>query len=147
MSLLNHKLQACTRAVQPRGVLRRVAVAPVCTLRHNEPAPVQQRLLSASIAAATSLVLLASFPLASSAARLDLPNKEVDDATSPFVQELLKRSNENRERYQKERLQDYYRRNFKEYFEFEGANAKVGKARGLSSETQQAIEKWLEENK
>ncbi|PNW86429.1 hypothetical protein CHLRE_02g086100v5 [Chlamydomonas reinhardtii] len=143
--MLHHR-QASTSVVQ-RGQSRRAAVAPMCTLRVNEPVPVQQRLLSAGIAAATSLVLLASFPLASSAARLELPNKEVDDATSPFVQELLKRSNENRERYQKERLQDYYRRNFKEYFEFEGSTAKVGKARGLSPETQQAIAKWLEENK
>ncbi len=101
--------------------------------------------------------------------------------------ELLQRSNENRERYQKERLQDYYKRNFKvlrvqgvahayrfgcarvphasgvawcrpscalsvsrvsqEYFEFEGSNAKVGRARGLSSETQAKIEQWLADNK
>lgn len=78
---------------------------------------------------------------------MELPNKEVDDATSPFVQSLLKRTEENRDKYAKERLQDYYKRNFKEYFEFESSNAKVGRARGLSPETQEAIAQWLEKNK
>jgi hypothetical protein len=34
-----------------------------------------------------------------------------------------------------------------EYFDFEAGNAGAGKSRGLSQETQQAIAKWLEENK
>jgi hypothetical protein len=128
---------------------------------------------------------------------------------------MLKRTEEMREQRYKERLNDYYRRNFKvasrplagapgqapapprpalpasggrrsspaarpglrfacpgnsprcptarpptrprlparpgpppqEYFDFEGGNASAGKARGLSQETQEAIAKWLEENK
>jgi hypothetical protein len=34
-----------------------------------------------------------------------------------------------------------------DYFEFEGGNARAGTARGISTETQQAIARWLEENK
>ncbi|GLC36628.1 hypothetical protein PLESTM_000482700 [Pleodorina starrii] len=105
----------------------------------------QPHALRAALVLAAAAVTMASAP--SALARMELPNKEVDDATSPFVQKLLKRSEENRERYQKERLQDYYRRNFKEYFEFEASSAKVARARGLSTESQEAIAKWLEENK
>ncbi len=40
-------------------------------------------------------------------------NKEVDDNTSALVQGLLAKSKANKDRYTKERLNDYYRRNFK----------------------------------
>jgi hypothetical protein len=33
-----------------------------------------------------------------------------------------------------------------DYFEFEGGNTRAGAARGISSETQQAIARWLEQN-
>lgn len=33
-----------------------------------------------------------------------------------------------------------------DYFEFEGGNARAGSARGISSETQAAINRWLETN-
>lgn len=34
-----------------------------------------------------------------------------------------------------------------DYFEFESGNARAGTARGVSAESQQAIQKWLQENK
>ncbi|DBA79093.1 TPA: hypothetical protein ACH3X1_008943 [Trebouxia sp. C0004] len=40
-------------------------------------------------------------------------NQEVDDNTSALVQGLLAKSKANKDRYTKERLNDYYRRNFK----------------------------------
>jgi len=40
-------------------------------------------------------------------------NKEVDDNTSALVQGFLAKSKANKDRYTKERLNDYYRRNFK----------------------------------
>lgn len=40
-------------------------------------------------------------------------NKEVDDNTSALVQGLLAKSKASKDRYTKERLNDYYRRNFK----------------------------------
>lgn len=86
------------------------------------------------------------FPATVAAAPL-VTSKEVDDATSAYVQELLKRTRENKDRRAKERLIEYYKRNYKDYFEFEGGNIKAGAARGLSSETQQEILNWLEKNK
>ena len=63
----------------------------------------------------------------------------VDPATSPYVQELLRRTEEKREERYKERLADYDRRNFKEYLEF--AN------KGGDSEEEVAIRQWLKRNK
>eukprot|EP00879_Flechtneria_rotunda_P024957 GHRR01026485.1.p1 GENE.GHRR01026485.1~~GHRR01026485.1.p1 ORF type:complete len:117 (+),score=27.91 GHRR01026485.1:159-509(+) len=80
-------------------------------------------------------------------ARQEPLNKEVDAAESPYIQELLRRSREKKEQRDKERLQDYYKRNFKDYFEFEGGSIRAGKARGIQPDTQQAILQWLELNK
>ena len=44
-------------------------------------------------------------------------NAPTDPATSPLVQELLRRTEENREARYKERLDDYNRRNFADYFD------------------------------
>ena len=40
-------------------------------------------------------------------------NKEVDDASSAYIQGLVAKSKENKEKYDKDRLNDYYKRNFK----------------------------------
>ena len=40
-------------------------------------------------------------------------NKEVPDDSSALIQGLLAKSKENKERYTKDRLLDYYRRNYK----------------------------------
>lgn len=53
--------------------------------------------------------------------------------------ELLKRTEEKREERKRERLDDYYRRNFADYFE----NSPPAE----DSETQRAIRQWLEKNK
>jgi hypothetical protein len=42
-----------------------------------------------------------------------LPNKEVDPESSPYIQKLLRSTEENRERRYQERLDSYNRRNFK----------------------------------
>ena len=42
-----------------------------------------------------------------------IANKEVDDDSSALIQGLLAKSRENKDKYTKERLQDYYRRNYK----------------------------------
>lgn len=55
--------------------------------------------------------------------------------------ELLARSKANKEKYDKERLESYYRRNFKEYFQFEAGAAR---ARGISAETLAEIRAMLE---
>ncbi|GAX73170.1 hypothetical protein CEUSTIGMA_g623.t1 [Chlamydomonas eustigma] len=79
--------------------------------------------------------------------KLDLKNQEVKDSESPFIQELLRRTAEKKEERKKERLDDYYRRNFKDYFEWEAGSALAGRARGISEGTSSKILKWLDENK
>ncbi|KIY96338.1 hypothetical protein MNEG_11625 [Monoraphidium neglectum] len=81
------------------------------------------------------------------AAQLERPtNKEVDNDTSPFIQELLRRTEEKREERKQQRLNDYYKRNFPEYFKFDGGSEAAATARGLSPETAAAMRKWLEDN-
>eukprot|EP00241_Pyramimonas_parkeae_P008359 CAMPEP_0114251030 /NCGR_PEP_ID=MMETSP0058-20121206/15041_1 /TAXON_ID=36894 /ORGANISM="Pyramimonas parkeae, CCMP726" /LENGTH=90 /DNA_ID=CAMNT_0001364781 /DNA_START=231 /DNA_END=503 /DNA_ORIENTATION=+ len=68
----------------------------------------------------------------------------VDDEDSPLIQELLARSKENKAKYDKERLDDYNRRNFKEYFDFVVSGPTPA---GGPTETQQKMKAWLETNK
>ena len=71
-------------------------------------------------------------------------NQAVDDSTSPFVQDLLAKTEALKEQRKKERLNDYYRRNYTDYFSFQaGSNMNV---QGLSKGTQEDIKKWLQEN-
>eukprot|EP01025_Chloroclados_australasicus_P008530 TRINITY_DN1305_c0_g1_i1.p3 TRINITY_DN1305_c0_g1~~TRINITY_DN1305_c0_g1_i1.p3 ORF type:complete len:114 (+),score=8.32 TRINITY_DN1305_c0_g1_i1:87-428(+) len=75
-----------------------------------------------------------------SQARVQPVNREVDNNSSPLVQKLLKKSTELREERKKERLQEFYQRNFTDYFEFEMGNKQ-------SNETREKISTWLKENK
>lgn len=70
-------------------------------------------------------------------------SQEVDPAESPFIQELLQRSRSNKEKYDKERLDSYYRRNYLDYFNFVDG----GSDRGTSQETKDKVKKWLEQNR
>mmetsp|Transcript_8713 Transcript_8713/g.21581 ORF Transcript_8713/g.21581 Transcript_8713/m.21581 type:complete len:134 (-) Transcript_8713:364-765(-) len=102
----------------------------------------------AVLGAGLGLALLVGQPSASQAVPNPnlVPAKEVDNDSSPYIQELLKRTEEKREERRKERLNDYYRRNFKEYMDFEAGVPGVARRRGITDETQQKIAKWLEEN-
>lgn len=68
-------------------------------------------------------------------------NQPVDPKDSPYVQELLRRTEEKKEERVKERLADYDKRNFKDYFDVvdKGYN---GKGR---NETDEAIRAKLAE--
>ncbi|OIW06892.1 hypothetical protein TanjilG_19541 [Lupinus angustifolius] len=62
-----------------------------------------------------------------------------------LLSEYLKKSEENKEKNDKERLESYYKRNYKDYFEsMEGSlNGKDGQL----SETEKGIQDWLRSNK
>eukprot|EP00240_Pyramimonas_obovata_P007279 CAMPEP_0118940534 /NCGR_PEP_ID=MMETSP1169-20130426/31675_1 /TAXON_ID=36882 /ORGANISM="Pyramimonas obovata, Strain CCMP722" /LENGTH=153 /DNA_ID=CAMNT_0006885049 /DNA_START=181 /DNA_END=639 /DNA_ORIENTATION=- len=63
----------------------------------------------------------------------------VEDEDSPLIQALLAKSKENKDKYDKERLEDYYRRNFTDYFDFvAGSNVS-----GEVSENEQKIREKL----
>ncbi|KAF5838054.1 hypothetical protein DUNSADRAFT_3488 [Dunaliella salina] len=86
--------------------------------------------------AAFAVSALVVLPQPSTAA-MQLPNKEADN-DSPMIAELKRRSDEKREERAKERLDDYYRRNYKDYFEFING--------GSRSPSSGAISEWLKQN-
>ena len=72
------------------------------------------RRVSASLALGTLCLTLSASFAATAAPALNAPT---DPNDSPLVQELLRRTEEKREARVQERLDDYNRRNFKDYFD------------------------------
>ncbi|XP_011628032.1 uncharacterized protein LOC18446957 [Amborella trichopoda] len=70
---------------------------------------------------------------------------ETNSSKNALLQKYLKKSEENKARNDKERLDSYYKRNYKDYFElFEGPIK--DKKEGLS-EVEKGIQEWLKANK
>lgn len=96
-----------------------------------------------AVALPVFLPLLTLKPSPAGAAPL-LTNKEVDNASSPYIQELLRRTDEKKDERKAARLNDYYRRNYGDYFQFmDGSNMDNS---GINVETQKQIKAWLKEN-
>lgn len=96
-----------------------------------------------AVALPVFLPLLTLKPSPAGAAPL-LTNKEVDNASSPYIQELLRRTDEKKDERKAARLNDYYRRNYGDYFQFmDGSNMDNS---GINAETQKQIKAWLKEN-
>lgn len=70
--------------------------------------------VSASLALGTLCLTLSASFAATAAPALNAPT---DPNDSPLVQELLRRTEEKKEARTRERLDDYNRRNFKDYFD------------------------------
>ncbi len=69
---------------------------------------------------------------------------QVSDSRTELLKKYLKKSEENKAKNDKERLDSYYKRNYKDYFEFvEGSLA--GKEQ--LSESEKGILDWLQKNK
>ncbi|MCL7022344.1 hypothetical protein MKW94_011936 [Papaver nudicaule] len=69
---------------------------------------------------------------------------ELNDSKSALIQKYLKKTEENKAKNDKERLDGYYRRNYKDYFEFmEGAFENKDKL----TEAEQGILDWLKANR
>ncbi|CAH8384180.1 unnamed protein product [Eruca vesicaria subsp. sativa] len=63
-----------------------------------------------------------------------------------LLQKYLKKSEENKTKNDKERLDSYYKRNYKDYFEFVEGSTK-GKTEAELSESEKRILEWLKANK
>ena len=108
------------RAIQTRAVPNR---------RTDKPKPVvvkptrdveDKTNRSSRRAAMLSLGVVSAAFVAGSTAVIAAPvamNQPVDPKDSPYVQELLRRTEEKKEERVKERLADYDKRNFKDYFD------------------------------
>lgn len=70
---------------------------------------------------------------------------QVPDSRTQLLKKYLKKSEENKEKNDKERLESYYKRNYKDYFELMEGTLK-GKS-GELSDTEKGILDWLQSNK
>ncbi|KAK9844161.1 hypothetical protein WJX81_006477 [Elliptochloris bilobata] len=122
---------------------RTVKCGLCCSAAQSEQAQHPLPVLQTRRAALASMFLLTGLAAPASAEPAKLKRSAadgVDNSTSPLVQRLLESSASNKDKYNKERLDSYYRRNLREFF------ASPASVRGLSAETKQRISEWLEKN-
>ncbi|XP_020238514.1 uncharacterized protein LOC109817610 [Cajanus cajan] len=71
---------------------------------------------------------------------------QVPDSRTQLLKKYQKKSEENKEKNDKERLESYYKRNYKDYFELMEGTLKR-KEDGQLSDTEKGILDWLQKNK
>ncbi|CAO2813562.1 unnamed protein product [Amaranthus hypochondriacus] len=71
---------------------------------------------------------------------------QVPDSRTALLQKYLKKSEENKAKNDKERMEDYYRRNYKDYFGFVEGTLQA-KDKEQLSESERGILEWLQKNK
>ncbi|KAF3320456.1 Photosystem I reaction centre subunit N (PSAN or PSI-N) [Carex littledalei] len=71
---------------------------------------------------------------------------DASESQKALLQEYLKRSKENKAKYDKERLDSYNKRNYKDYFEFIEGSIK-DKDKDQLTESEKGILEWLRKNK
>nr|XP_043634115.1 uncharacterized protein LOC122605272 [Erigeron canadensis] len=69
---------------------------------------------------------------------------QVTDSKTQLLQKYLKKSEDNKTKNDKERLDSYYKRNYKDYFAFEEGTLRQKKE---LTEAEKGILSWLEANK
>ncbi|XP_049403204.1 uncharacterized protein LOC125866872 [Solanum stenotomum] len=70
---------------------------------------------------------------------------QVNDSQTELLKRYLKKSEENKTKNDKERLDSYYKRNYRDYFGYFEGNLKDKKEE--LTESEQGILDWLEKNK
>lgn len=104
-------------AARPRATRarpRRASAVPMTSAPGERAVADTASRVSASLALGTLCLTLSASFAASAAPALNAP---ADPSDSPFVQELLRRTEEKKEARVIERLDDYNKRNFKDYFD------------------------------
>lgn len=71
---------------------------------------------------------------------------EATDSRTALLQKYLKKSEENKAKNDQERMNDYYKRNYKDYFGFVEGTLRA-KDKELLSESERGILEWLDKNK
>uniref|UniRef100_A0ACD5X753 Uncharacterized protein n=1 Tax=Avena sativa TaxID=4498 RepID=A0ACD5X753_AVESA len=71
---------------------------------------------------------------------------EAGESRKALLQDYVKRSKENKEKNDKERLDDFYKRNYKDYFGFIEGSVREKKVEELT-ESEKGILAWLDKNK
>ncbi|GBF91519.1 hypothetical protein Rsub_04259 [Raphidocelis subcapitata] len=131
---------AARRAAAPRSTPR----AAAATRDAGDAADATRRgALLAAVACVAAAA--AAGPAAAAPPRPGL-NKEVDAGESPYIQELLRRTEEKRDERAVERRRAYDRKIFREYLSFDAGSPETARARGIKPDTAAAIRKWLDDN-
>ncbi|KAK6241203.1 hypothetical protein QUC31_015125 [Theobroma cacao] len=71
---------------------------------------------------------------------------QLNDSRTELLKKYLKKSEENKAKNDKERQDNYYKRNYKDYFEFVEGTLK-GKSEEQLTESEKGILDWLKANK
>ncbi|MED6156867.1 hypothetical protein PIB30_018439 [Stylosanthes scabra] len=71
---------------------------------------------------------------------------QVPDSRTQLLQKYLKKSEENKDKNDKERLESYYKRNYKDYFDLMEGTLRAKNDEQLS-DTEKSILDWLQRNK
>lgn len=71
---------------------------------------------------------------------------QVSDSRTELLNKYLKKSEENKAKNDKERLDSYYKRNYKDYFDFVEGSLRNKEEKQLS-EAEKGILDWLQKNK
>ncbi|KAF9621150.1 hypothetical protein IFM89_016644, partial [Coptis chinensis] len=71
---------------------------------------------------------------------------QADDSRTALLQKYLKKSEENKAKNDKDRRDDFYKRNYKDYFEFMKGSLE-GKKEEQLTESEKGILEWLKTNK
>ncbi|CAN6554749.1 unnamed protein product [Malus baccata var. baccata] len=69
----------------------------------------------------------------------------LSDSGAELLKKYLKKSEENKAKNDKERMDSYFKRNYKDYFEFEEGTIRAKK--GELTESEKGILDWLQNNK
>ena len=139
-------MMTCYGAIQTSAIVHRRSDKPV--VRCATVGDVEDKSTRSSRRAAMlSLGVACAAFVAGSTAVIAAPtttNQPVDPKDSPLVQELLRRTEEKREERYKERLDDYNRRNFADYFDVvdKGYNGKTATENDAAIREQ--LKRWKE---
>ncbi|KQK13376.1 uncharacterized protein LOC100834148 [Brachypodium distachyon] len=127
---------------QPPGKLMDTIRSPVtaASLLHQSAAKHLQPLVTLAQRNGTGRRYLLTL-LASAAA---IP--EAGESRKALLQDYVKKSKENKEKNDKERLDDYYKRNYQDYFGFMEGSVREKKEEELT-ESEKGILAWLDKNK
>ncbi|XWS68144.1 hypothetical protein CRYUN_Cryun04dG0066000 [Craigia yunnanensis] len=71
---------------------------------------------------------------------------QFNDSRTELLKKYLKKSEENKAKNDKERMENYYKRNYKDYFEFVEGTLK-GKSEQQLTESEKGILDWLKANR
>ncbi|XWS63017.1 hypothetical protein CRYUN_Cryun06bG0060500 [Craigia yunnanensis] len=71
---------------------------------------------------------------------------QLNDSRTELLKKYLKKSEENKVKNDKERMENYYKRNYKDYFEFVEGSLK-GKNEQQLTESEKGILDWLKANR